>query len=244
VADPAGRPAPKNPYRSKEWRAFRDVVLERDGWRCTDCGRGEDDGVRLQVHHDEYPPPGVPIWACDPAVCRALCRGCHAREHGLIAPREGWDYLGEEDLGDLCGACELCGTEIRYVHFIDHPRWYPMEVGCDCCDKLTHTDQAAEARRAREALARRRRVFIRSPRWKPFEGGAFIEQGDLRAEVRLDAQGHYLVLGGVPDTKRFSDADELRGRLFDFIESGQAEEYLRRRAGTDTRSRPRNALLQ
>ena len=66
-----------------------------------------------------------------------LCKGCHLEEHGKIYPRSGWVYMGEDDLGDLLGTCELCGHDIRYEHSIYHPEWGTLIVGCGCADKLT-----------------------------------------------------------------------------------------------------------
>ena len=173
------RKRPKNLYRTSEWCAFRARVIETDGGACTVCKRRPPE-VILQVHHQGYD-EGKKPWEYPIERCHTLCRGCHAREHGLIRPREGWDYLGEEDLGGLDGNCELCGTEIRYVHLIDHPRWHPMEVGCECCDKLTNTDEASLEQRKRTRLRDRRRRFMRSPRWKVKDGIHSITIDGLRS---------------------------------------------------------------
>ncbi|MCY4572912.1 MAG: HNH endonuclease signature motif containing protein [Gemmatimonadetes bacterium] len=49
-------------------------MFDRDGWRCTKCGRAG----RLECHHVR------PLWAGggnDLANLAALCRRCHLREH-------------------------------------------------------------------------------------------------------------------------------------------------------------------
>jgi len=103
-------------YRRKEWKKFRESVIESDGGKCVHCGRGEDEAV-LQVHHKRYIKGRLP-WEYGTKDCETLCKGCHAELHGLIKPRSGWDYLWDEDLDDLSGTCQNCGTSIRYVFHI------------------------------------------------------------------------------------------------------------------------------
>ena len=38
----------KHVTRTRRWRILRAAILERDNWRCTDCGAGG----RLEVHHE------------------------------------------------------------------------------------------------------------------------------------------------------------------------------------------------
>lgn len=49
---------PKQKYKwyinsSNEWKQIRDIVLERDNYRCRCCGRTDDEAV-LSVHHRSY----------------------------------------------------------------------------------------------------------------------------------------------------------------------------------------------
>lgn len=60
------------------WRAARRAALDRDGWRCRDCGRAG----RLDVHHVQPLEHGGEAYNLD--NLRALCRDCHIREHGGI----------------------------------------------------------------------------------------------------------------------------------------------------------------
>lgn len=72
---------------------MRRKVLERDGWRCRECGRAG----RLEVDHL------VPLAAggaeFDPANLRALCRSCHIaktageNERPRSLERRRWDAL-------------------------------------------------------------------------------------------------------------------------------------------------------
>ena len=83
----------------KAWRRVRRDVLERDGYRCRDCGRAgrfEVDHVK-PLHHG-----GAPL---DPDNLQALCRSCHihktAQENQRqIGPKEAaWRELVSDMLG-------------------------------------------------------------------------------------------------------------------------------------------------
>ena len=74
------------------WRRARREVLDRDGWRCKQCGRAG----RLDVHHvralehggDRYTPENL----------AALCRACHLKAHHKIPvePDPGYAALVAE----------------------------------------------------------------------------------------------------------------------------------------------------
>ena len=62
-------------YQSAEWGKARKRVLDRDGWRCTTCGKPG----RLEVHHlQQLTEGGQPF---EDANLRSLCRACHFRAH-------------------------------------------------------------------------------------------------------------------------------------------------------------------
>lgn len=58
---------------TQQWRCRRTEVIERQRFRCYDCGCEE----RLQVHHANYDHLGDE-W---PEDVEALCRRCHDRRH-------------------------------------------------------------------------------------------------------------------------------------------------------------------
>lgn len=82
------------------WRRLRQVALERDGWRCTLCGRAG----RLEVHHVQPTSEGGAVW--DLANLRTLCRPCHFEQHrearrkqrlSMMADagrRKWWEFIG------------------------------------------------------------------------------------------------------------------------------------------------------
>lgn len=62
-----------------EWQALREVVLERDDYRCQGCGNGVADAAEHHVHHI------VPLGAGGTNTLRnliTLCDECHGRVHG------------------------------------------------------------------------------------------------------------------------------------------------------------------
>lgn len=91
-----------NPYRSNQWKAFREQIIELDGRVCVRCGRNASAEVILHVHHKHYVAGRKP-WEYPYNQCETLCSGCHAAEHGKIRPPFGWEHIGYEDLGDVIG---------------------------------------------------------------------------------------------------------------------------------------------
>lgn len=213
-----------NLYADKKWAVFRERVIELDGGECVSCGRSRLDGVVLQVHHKLYVGRRKP-WEYDPSDCETLCRGCHAREHGEIRPDTGWEYVGEDDLGDLFGSCELCDTPIRYVHYVQHEHWEQMGVGTNCCDNLTGTQEATEYRR----LLGRRRRFVASSRWTNDGDRHAIKHGGLKVAIVPQASGFRLVLDDVLGKNEYESVQHAKEFAFDLIESGQAAEYMEQR---------------
>lgn len=62
--------------RTFEWRRVRMQVLERDGARCSCCGRTAADGVAIHVDHIKNR-KSHPHLALDPANLQVLCGDCN-----------------------------------------------------------------------------------------------------------------------------------------------------------------------
>jgi hypothetical protein len=203
----------------KRWKDFRERVFAAQGELCFDCGAGWE--ATLQIHHVAYVPGRLP-WEYDVSACRVVCSGCHAREHGHIIPKDGWDLVTDYDLGDLDGNCDLCDTQIRYVFTVHHPAWEPMDVGIICCDNLTGTTLGSE----RKTVMDRRVAFTRSRRWK----GNVLKQEGIRVEIRpFPGEDAYQVcldvfLGRVRHVSR----DDARAAVFDLFEDGVAQAFIER----------------
>src|SRR6266487_4991264 len=213
-----------NFYDKVRWEAFRTEVIELDDNKCVRCHRRPMDGVILQVHHKRYLRGRMP-WDYPYELCETLCKGCHAEEHGFIPPKTGWDYLGEEDLGDLSGKCEYCGTDIRYVFHINHPDWVPMEVGIICCDNLTGTEIASNEMESLRRFISRRSRFVCSSRWKQQDGRSKILQKGICVDIRPSLSGFRIHMNGHHGRKVYTTAQKAKHAAFEVLENGRAEGY-------------------
>lgn len=204
-----------------KWLEFREKIFEMDGCMCVECGR-TDKQVILQVHHKQYLKGKLP-WEYPPSLCETLCQGCHARHHGKIRPDHGWDLLFENDLGDLSGECDLCGTSLRYQFHIHHPYWEPMIVGTVCCDNLTGTTEATDFRKRTD----RKKRFLKSPKWKTTKRGLVYEKKGLTLRIMRTGNGFRIQVNDVLGKMFFEDASDAKDLIFDLIENGKIERFSR-----------------
>jgi hypothetical protein len=215
-----------DPYRSSRWKSFREELIELDGAACVKCGRTQAAGAILQVHHKKYLPGKAP-WEYPLELCETLCRRCHAAEHGEIPPVGGWEFVGEEDLGGLYGTCDLCHAELRHVFYIQHPDWPPMAVGTVCCDELTGTKEASERRKFDDRLAR----FKKSNRWGVMLGRHRIMQKGVEILIHpVEGGGYRIQMNKTKGRTVYPDLDSAKKRVFEFIESGEADSYFKGKA--------------
>ena len=71
-------------YNSPRWRAVRREVLERDQYRCQECGRPG----RLEVHHRVRLADGGDAFSLDALI--TLCRPCHFAHIPVDPERRAW----------------------------------------------------------------------------------------------------------------------------------------------------------
>lgn len=211
-----------NDYKSPEWIKFREEVIELYGGCCAHCQRGRQSGVVMQVHHKIYI-PGNKIWEYPHDKCIALCKGCHAQEHGIIMPQIGWECVSADDLGGLDGHCELCNTSLRHLYLIHHDNWPSMQVGTDCCDRLTESTVASEFVKYCEKRIR----FISSPRWKEDAFGKMrIKQNGISVAVTEHDGQFKLSFNGVSGDKAYASLLDAKKKVFEFTEHTDAAEIL------------------
>ena len=213
-------------YNTYEWRTFRDQIIELDAHKCKDCGRGESD-VILQVHHKEYIKGRKP-WEYPMRDCETLCKGCHASRHGIIKPQIGWEFIGQEDLGDLVGTCENCGSSIRHCFLIQHENWGTIEVGTYCCDKLTDSNIASNFIESQTSFKARKGRFINSKRWKLTDDVYRIKLSSFVIEIQFVETYFLLKIYNLQSKIRYENLDDAKAKAFDVIESGEFIEYLSR----------------
>lgn len=217
-----------NNYRSANWRAFREEIIRLHEGACSTCGRSSSDGAVLHVHHKRYIPNRKP-WEYAYADCAALCSGCHAAEHGIIPPKVGWDCVGCDDLGDLIGACDVCGTSIRHVFMIQHPKWETLEVGEMCCDHMTDTQLASNHMESVRRQVARRTRFVSSRRWCQVGQGVHqIRQERIYLELVPDQGCYRLRVNGRTGKKVFPSLLEGKITAFDLMESGEIPSYVKK----------------
>jgi hypothetical protein len=209
-------------YRSKEWRKFREEMIRLGGGICAQCLRAASDGVILQVHHKKYVPGRKP-WQYLYDACEVMCRGCHAKEHGIIRPSDSWELVGHDDFGAPDGECEYCGTEIRYVFLIMHPKWPALEVGEVCCDNLTATPIASNYMNLRRRFIERRKRFVSSSRWTVDYGHiARVQQCGINIEVVPIDRFFRLRMNGKLGKLAFASELDAKMKAFEVIDSGAA----------------------
>lgn len=145
-------------------------------------------------------------------------------------PRQGWNWVGVDDLGGLNGNCELCGTEIRYVYAIEHQDWGAMAVGTDCCDKLTQTSEASDHHEKYVKTIDARKRFVASKRWKfRADGSHYIKQQGIYVEVREHHDGFGIAMNHIAGKQRFESLLDAKIKVFDSIRSVEAQKFLERR---------------
>lgn len=220
-------------YRNSKWYCFREKVLKRDSYECARCGKTQKE-KDLQVHHLHYIKGRKP-WDYPIQELITLCKGCHAKEHGHIMPTAGWEYIGEDDLGDLIGSCDYCGSSLRYAHSIFHAKWGYIEVGCLCADKLTNTIEASEYEEKRRKLATRLRRFLDSPRWRIHDNLNFIELDGYK--IKIWDNGSYFKIQifhkGYPinSNRKYRTLEEAQSQAFEAVATGKMDEWLRNHPG-------------
>lgn len=69
----------KNITSSKEYKLFRESILQRDNYKCTMCGSD----FRLQVHHIK-PKSKYPELIMDKDNCITLCILCHSKTESFF----------------------------------------------------------------------------------------------------------------------------------------------------------------
>lgn len=212
-------------YSSKQWKEFSKSVIELDGFKCTYCSKTKNEVV-LQVHHKRYI-KGLKPWEYAMNDCETVCKGCHASIHGIIPPKFGWEYGGDEDLGDLIGTCENCGSSIRYQFTIYHQNWGTLQVGTICCDNLTDSTIASNLMESNIRYLARKQRFLVSKRWKVKGGNHKIKQGEFEINIFKKDEVFVINIWGLTGKFTYLTINEAKSRVFDLIENGTLVKYFK-----------------
>jgi hypothetical protein len=210
-------------YRSKQWRAFREEMSRLFGYRCSECEKSQSEGVCLQVHRKEGYDPARKIWDYKPDEIEVLCKGCHARRHGKIVPRNEWICVGDNDLQELVGECELCGQSLRYEFFVEHDDWSPMTVGTDCCDNLTVNKTASERQKAMARMAK----FVSSELWILNQNTETRTYKGKNIKINRNQETYMISIENNFGKKKFESANLAKKHVLVIFDSGKLDKWLR-----------------
>ena len=121
--------------KDPRWQRKRLEIMERDGWKCRNCG---DEKSTLHVHHWAY--NGDP-WEVDPMFLSTYCHRCHAMAETLIAAVRPFGSVGQ--------AMEIaCMTSMNMGTL--HP--FAMVSRCERMVALMFTEDESTASDRTEAL--------------------------------------------------------------------------------------------
>ncbi len=82
-------------------------------------------------------------------------------------PKTGWTCTGVTDLGAQTGVCEMCGHQIiRYVHYMSHPNFRSLGVGCICAGKMEGNIEQAKKREQDFKSKEFRKATFKGRQWK------------------------------------------------------------------------------
>lgn len=231
-------------YRLPSWHERCLQIIQADGGKCCVCGRSEPDVV-LQVHHKRYIPGRKP-WEYPLQDLITLCKGCHAREHNLLPnaiPQDGWEWIGGDDLGDLVGTCELCGTAYRHEFYLFNPNYGYIAVGCECANKLLNNDRASILDNELKLKAERLQRFLDSPKWERRKDCHFYKNLDnFKIMIVEKEYGCYITLfykyygdgyfgteekeQKLHSKKKYSSLEDAKRHIFNVITNRKILKYL------------------
>jgi hypothetical protein len=117
------------PYRdllnTEEWKAKRQIIIQRDGYCCTKCGKTKSNNYAelleqctlLHVHHQYYIKNHLP-WEYDDSALITLCNWCHWKLHEStkVAVYELVNGAYCDMNYDTCRKCHGVGHFPQYKH--------------------------------------------------------------------------------------------------------------------------------
>src|ERR1700728_3775627 len=147
-------------------------------------------------------------------------------------PHKGWTCVDFEDLEYLSGIGGMCESqEIRYVHYMQHPRLQGLiGAGCECAARMSEDYEGAQNReRFAKNRAKRRATWLTRD-WKTSaKGNAYLKaDGFLIVIFEKGAQWSAVIEDKVSEKKRFSQRsfkteDEAKLAAFDGMTKLKAE---------------------
>ena len=179
---------------------------------CERCGSS----TVLQVHHPTYIEGRKP-WEYSVSHCQVLCRKCHAIEHGIILPRDGWqivdsDFERNEPSDPV--PCANCSRQVKWHVTIYHPDWGEAVVGSECGENLSLGPEFTKLKSYHNRL----NAFIKSARWKSTPEGVRIVQKTYPILIFQQNGTFKIKIKNHVGDIHFSTCDEAKRRAFQFVE--------------------------
>ena len=146
-------------------------------------------------------------------------------EHGIIMPNFGWEYICDEDLGELIGECERCGNNMRYAFHIYHKKWGSLQVGRQCCDYLTDSFEASNHIESIRRFESRKQNFIKSLKWKDIGNIHTIKKNLFEIEIEEIGSLFFLTIHGKKSKTKYTSINQAKASAFEVLENGKFIEY-------------------
>jgi hypothetical protein len=201
-------------YNSKKWKNFRNECLSVNGNQCHVCGKKEHEAI-LQIHHPYYEQGKMP-WEYDPKFCAVLCKGCHAREHGIIPPDSGWTLVYSDwENGEKSGQtnCGFCGADMEWHNVMHHPKWGEMTVGYECAERL-----GVPGVHKLKLKMQRMKTFLHSPKWRTTANGYSYRYAGKKVTVFKAGDFWKLVINDVFGKRTYASVLEAKKQAFLYLE--------------------------
>lgn len=104
--------------KDPRWQRKRLEILNRDNWKCTNCG---NDKLTLHVHHEKY--FGEP-WEIDNSKLKTICHKCHEIEHGILTVYEPAKFT--HNVGDTIKVSKFWGLDNNEYTIEENPKYKKM----------------------------------------------------------------------------------------------------------------------
>jgi hypothetical protein len=110
-----------------------------------------------------------------------------------------------------------------------------MSVGTICCDNLTGTEQASNHVESTHRYKGRLKRFLNSTRWRTAGTDLIIRQKEIDVKITAHDRGFLVSMNNRIGRNLYESLTKAKSRIFDVIENGQAEKYLKKHANRSTR---------
>jgi hypothetical protein len=143
-------------------------------------------------------------------------------------PHTGWSAIWIEDLGDPSGSCEMCDNTIRWVHYVKHPDYGELAVGCQCASKMTGSDAQPRENDCKQFWSARQRWIDKGWSWTKKENWKKREQAWDRTIVVVQKWGRWRIVIYPGEDFRpgsFSTYKEARAAAYDYLYADRLGQY-------------------